>query len=162
MTVTTPLGQVLRDDEGMRLEFVRTYPDPIEDVWSALTEPDRVARWFGLWSGDPDHFNSDMGGPENLWHQDRQAMAEGHWSGITGRGNAYEDFAVQESMGAIVDRSQQVDQVSHRDLRAPAPRRRPARSVPGRGSRCCGRARRTAGARVVRPRRVARDTGATA
>ncbi len=53
MTVTTPLGQVLRDDEGMRLEFVRTYTDPIEDVWSALTEPDRVARWIGKWSGDP-------------------------------------------------------------------------------------------------------------
>jgi len=28
-------------------------------------------------------------------------------SGITGRGNAYEDFAVQESMGPIVDRSQE-------------------------------------------------------
>jgi uncharacterized protein YndB with AHSA1/START domain len=53
MTVTTPLGQVLRDDEGVRLEFVRTYPDPIEDVWEALTEPDRVARWLGKWSGDP-------------------------------------------------------------------------------------------------------------
>lgn len=53
MTVTTPLGQVLRDDEGMRLEFVRTYDDPIDDVWSALTEPDRMARWFGRWSGDP-------------------------------------------------------------------------------------------------------------
>ena len=53
MTVTSPLGQVLRDEEGMRLEFVRTYADPIEDVWSALTEPDRVARWFGVWTGDP-------------------------------------------------------------------------------------------------------------
>jgi uncharacterized protein YndB with AHSA1/START domain len=53
MTVTTPLGQVLRDDEGVRLEFVRTYEDPIEDVWSALTESDRVARWFGRWTGDP-------------------------------------------------------------------------------------------------------------
>ena len=34
-------------------------------------------------------------------------MKEGHWSGITGRGNAYEDFAVQESMGPIVDRSRE-------------------------------------------------------
>jgi len=62
---------------------------------------------FGMWSGDQDHFNSDMGGPENLWHQDRQSMKDGHWSGITGRGNAYEDFAVQESMGPIVDRSRE-------------------------------------------------------
>jgi uncharacterized protein YndB with AHSA1/START domain len=53
MTVTTPLGQVLRDEDGVRLEFVRTYDHPIDGVWSALTEPDRVARWIGTWSGDP-------------------------------------------------------------------------------------------------------------
>lgn len=53
MTVTTPLGQVLRDTDGMRLEFVRTYDDPVDDVWSALTDPDRVARWIGTWTGDP-------------------------------------------------------------------------------------------------------------
>ena len=89
---------------------------PIDDVTTAQwyiaydtdgpLSPDLFGA-FGMWSGDPDHFNSDMGGPENLWHQDRQAMADGHWSGITGRGNAYEDFAVQESMGPIVDRSQE-------------------------------------------------------
>jgi nitrite reductase/ring-hydroxylating ferredoxin subunit len=62
---------------------------------------------FGAWSGDLDHFNADMGGPENLWNQDREAMKNGHWSGIVGRGNAYEDFAVQESMGPIVDRSKE-------------------------------------------------------
>jgi phenylpropionate dioxygenase-like ring-hydroxylating dioxygenase large terminal subunit len=62
---------------------------------------------FGQTSGDPGYFNSDMGGPENMWHQDRAAMKAGHWSGITGRGNAYEDFVVQESMGPIVDRSQE-------------------------------------------------------
>lgn len=53
MTVTTPLGQVLRDEEGVRLEFVRTYSQPLAEVWSALTEPDRVARWIGRVSGDP-------------------------------------------------------------------------------------------------------------
>lgn len=53
MTVTTPLGQVLRDEDGMRLEFVRTYGNPVDDVWSALTEPDRVARWLGTWTGEP-------------------------------------------------------------------------------------------------------------
>jgi nitrite reductase/ring-hydroxylating ferredoxin subunit len=66
-----------------------------------------LMRGFGATSGDPDHFNSDMGGPENMWHQDRAAMKAGHWSGITGRGNAYEDFAVQESMGPIVDRTKE-------------------------------------------------------
>lgn len=53
MTVTTPLGQVLRDEEGVRLEFLRTYDEPVDDVWSALTEPDSVGRWIGTLSGDP-------------------------------------------------------------------------------------------------------------
>lgn len=53
MTVTSPAGRVVRDDRGTRLEFVRTYDDPVEEVWSALTEPRRVARWFGDWTGDP-------------------------------------------------------------------------------------------------------------
>ena len=34
-------------------------------------------------------------------------MRQGHWSGFANRSNAYEDFAVQESMGTIVDRSQE-------------------------------------------------------
>ena len=62
---------------------------------------------FGTWSENPDHFNADMGDASNLWLQDRQAMKDGHWSGILDRGNAYEDFAVQESMGPIVDRTQE-------------------------------------------------------
>ena len=64
-------------------------------------------RKFGSDSGDPDYFNSDMGDVTNMWHQDRQAMKDGHWSGIVGRQNAYEDFVVQESMGPIVDRSRE-------------------------------------------------------
>jgi uncharacterized protein YndB with AHSA1/START domain len=47
------LGEVLRDEAGARLQFVRSYDAPIEDVWSAVTEPERMARWFGGWSGDP-------------------------------------------------------------------------------------------------------------
>lgn len=53
MMITTPLGQVLRDSDGMRLEFVRTYDAPLAAVWSALTDPERTARWIGSWSGDP-------------------------------------------------------------------------------------------------------------
>ena len=34
-------------------------------------------------------------------------MKDGHWSGIVGRSNAYEDFAVPESMRPIVDRTQE-------------------------------------------------------
>ena len=89
---------------------------PIDDVttaqWYILYDTDGPLQRdlmiaFGSWSGDADHFNADMGGPDNLWGQDRDAMAKGHWSGIVGRGNAYEDFAVQESMGPIVDRTKE-------------------------------------------------------
>lgn len=48
-----PLGAVLRDDEGRRLEFVRRYAQPPHDVWAAITDPERTARWFGTWTGDP-------------------------------------------------------------------------------------------------------------
>ena len=52
-TIDTPLGVVIRDEDGVRLEFVRTYPDPIERVWAALTDPDELAAWYGTWRGDP-------------------------------------------------------------------------------------------------------------
>lgn len=53
MTASTPLGAVIRDDEGMRLEFERSFPDPIDVVWAAVTESDQLGTWFGTWRGDP-------------------------------------------------------------------------------------------------------------
>jgi phthalate 4,5-dioxygenase len=89
---------------------------PIDDEhtaqWYILFNPngpvdDKQVGTLWRTSGDPNHFNKDMGDISNLWGQDRGAMNQGHWSGIVGRGNAYEDFMVQESMGPIVDRSQE-------------------------------------------------------
>jgi phenylpropionate dioxygenase-like ring-hydroxylating dioxygenase large terminal subunit len=89
---------------------------PIDDEWTAQWyisyDPAKPLdlNWmtqFNRDAGDPDFFNSDMGTRDNLWNQDRQAMKDGHWSGIVGHGNAYEDFVVQESMGPIVDRSRE-------------------------------------------------------
>ena len=49
----TRRGVVTRTDDGrQRLEFRRSWPDPIEDVWSALTEPERLARWIGVYDGE--------------------------------------------------------------------------------------------------------------
>ena len=39
------------DDGRQRLEFRRSWADPIEDVWEALTEPDRLGRWIGRYDG---------------------------------------------------------------------------------------------------------------
>jgi uncharacterized protein YndB with AHSA1/START domain len=45
-------GVVTPEADGrQRLEFRRSWPDPIEDVWSALTEPERLARWIGAYDG---------------------------------------------------------------------------------------------------------------
>ncbi|MGY6653117.1 SRPBCC family protein [Amycolatopsis sp. TRM77291] len=48
------------DNEETRLELRREYPDPIEDVWSALTESERTARWIGTWTGEAGVGNTIM------------------------------------------------------------------------------------------------------
>ncbi|HLH76244.1 MAG TPA: Rieske 2Fe-2S domain-containing protein [Candidatus Binataceae bacterium] len=89
---------------------------PIDDEWTAqwyvrydpkapLTQAYLDSRIKGT-SGDPDNFCSDMGNIANLWHQDRRAMKEGHWTGIM-HVVPYEDFVVEESMGPIVDRTRE-------------------------------------------------------
>jgi uncharacterized protein YndB with AHSA1/START domain len=44
-----------RDHEGSPHRLVvasRTYPSPVDDVWDALTNPERIPRWFLPVSGD--------------------------------------------------------------------------------------------------------------
>ncbi len=57
-------------------------------------------------SGDRDDFASDLGGWHNRWSQDRDLMKRGHWTGIA-RPLPFEDFAVQEAMGPIMDRTRE-------------------------------------------------------
>lgn len=49
----TPTGRVEIVDGIHRLVIERTFHAPIDDVWAAVTEPERMARWIGTWSGDP-------------------------------------------------------------------------------------------------------------
>lgn len=49
----TPSGRLVRTPEGRDLVLVRTFRAPIDDVWASITEPERTARWFGRWSGEP-------------------------------------------------------------------------------------------------------------
>lgn len=48
-----PTGRLLRTPEGRDLVIVRTFRAPIQDVWASITEPERTARWFGGWTGEP-------------------------------------------------------------------------------------------------------------
>ena len=40
------LGRIEADGEGWRLTFVRRFDAPIEEIWAAITEPDRLADWL--------------------------------------------------------------------------------------------------------------------
>jgi uncharacterized protein YndB with AHSA1/START domain len=48
-----PSGRFIHSADGNQLVVSRTFHAPIEDVWASVTEPDRTARWFGTWRGDP-------------------------------------------------------------------------------------------------------------
>jgi uncharacterized protein YndB with AHSA1/START domain len=50
MIPTTHLGSRAGTD---RLVFTRTFTAPLEAVWAACTEPERMQRWIGTWTGDP-------------------------------------------------------------------------------------------------------------
>jgi uncharacterized protein YndB with AHSA1/START domain len=53
VTAESRRGTVTAEVDGRQLlEFRRSWPDPIDDVWSALTEPERLARWIGRYEGD--------------------------------------------------------------------------------------------------------------
>jgi uncharacterized protein YndB with AHSA1/START domain len=47
-------GTVTRDGDGLAvIRFERHLPYPVEVVWSALTEPQRLLRWWGEVDIDP-------------------------------------------------------------------------------------------------------------
>jgi uncharacterized protein YndB with AHSA1/START domain len=49
----TPTGRLERRGDDDVVVFTRTFSAPIDDVWAAVTESDRLARWIGTWTGDP-------------------------------------------------------------------------------------------------------------
>lgn len=52
MTETDVIGMFRRDDEGLGLHLEKSYQTEAGDVWAALTEPGRLARWFAEVTGD--------------------------------------------------------------------------------------------------------------
>ena len=50
---SAPGGRLVRTAEGLDLVIVRKFNAPIEDVWASITEPERTARWWGPWTGEP-------------------------------------------------------------------------------------------------------------
>jgi uncharacterized protein YndB with AHSA1/START domain len=51
--MSAPTGKIEKREGQYDLVLTRQLAAPIEDVWAAVTEPDRLARWIGSWEGDP-------------------------------------------------------------------------------------------------------------
>jgi uncharacterized protein YndB with AHSA1/START domain len=50
----TPAGSIEQRDGQHVLVLTRQFRAPVEDVWAAVTEPQRLARWIGSWEGEPE------------------------------------------------------------------------------------------------------------
>jgi len=91
---------VPHDDEWTSQFFISYHP------YLPLPQDELAAFWTYA-DKDPNNIRGDLGSVKNLWNQDRAAMKAGHVSGFPGRQTFQEDFIVQESMGPIVDRTQE-------------------------------------------------------
>jgi uncharacterized protein YndB with AHSA1/START domain len=46
-----PNGRITREGDQRVLTITRVFRAPIEDVWAAVTEPERLVRWIGTFTG---------------------------------------------------------------------------------------------------------------
>lgn len=53
MTAAPPLGTFARAGDFVDVNFDRLYSHPIEKVWRALTDPERLADWMGASTVEP-------------------------------------------------------------------------------------------------------------
>lgn len=66
--MTDPFTRALTGDESeATITLTRRYRSPRVDLWGALTDPERIARWYGTIVGDTPHapgdrFEVDLGG----------------------------------------------------------------------------------------------------
>jgi uncharacterized protein YndB with AHSA1/START domain len=50
----TPTGRLESHGNRHTLVMTRDFKAPIDDVWASVTEPERLERWIGTFSGDPE------------------------------------------------------------------------------------------------------------
>ena len=50
--MTSMFGEIARVGSGFDLRFERILATDVDDLWSALTEPERLARWMNVYTGD--------------------------------------------------------------------------------------------------------------
>ncbi|MEJ7628807.1 MAG: SRPBCC family protein [Nocardioidaceae bacterium] len=52
MTETDIMGAFRREGDNLAVRLERRYESDVDDLWSALTQPARLARWFADVTGD--------------------------------------------------------------------------------------------------------------
>ncbi|MBN9632544.1 MAG: SRPBCC domain-containing protein, partial [Actinobacteria bacterium] len=57
-------GEIALDGARRSVTVQREYPATPEELWAALTEPERLARWTGRYQQTADGFRLEMGGPD--------------------------------------------------------------------------------------------------
>src|SRR5690606_8000581 len=50
--MTLTFGEVTRSGDRFTLDFERILDTDIDDAWSAVTDPERLARWMAPYTGD--------------------------------------------------------------------------------------------------------------
>jgi uncharacterized protein YndB with AHSA1/START domain len=53
MTEPDPTGTLGEGPSGPELQLIRRFPDDIDTVWTAMTDPEQLERWIGRWEGNP-------------------------------------------------------------------------------------------------------------
>jgi uncharacterized protein YndB with AHSA1/START domain len=48
-----PTGHREQRSFGDAVVFTRSFRAPVDDVWAAVTDSERLQRWIGTWEGDP-------------------------------------------------------------------------------------------------------------
>lgn len=48
-----PTGRIAKGPLGREIQLTRKFRSPIDAVWAAMTESERLERWIGRWEGDP-------------------------------------------------------------------------------------------------------------
>lgn len=72
MTIEQPLARIEGETNRRKVTLQRTFHAPIDELWSALTEPDRIRAWFA-----PAKIEPQVGGWIELQAHDGSRMMEG-------------------------------------------------------------------------------------
>lgn len=100
MTINATGRYEKRNDQDV-IVLTRTFRAAIEDVWAAVTETERLARWFGTWSGNPEagfvqvHMNAEGQGASEETFEIRVCEPPRRLVVHTGQGQAAWELGVE-------------------------------------------------------------------